>query len=114
VSPRKHLTPEQKKARDAARLKVAYYIEEILVLTCTLVGIIVAEAIQKRAKGQPIGSGDLWLDWYNLLISTILALIYYGGLYTNWKDFERTKPALPKRIGTALLTGAGWKAFINF
>ena len=110
----RHLTPEQKKARDVARLKRAYVIEEVLVLACTLVGIIVAEAVKKRAEGKPIGAGDFFLDWYNLLISTILALIYYGGLYTNWKDFERAKPALPKRIGTALLTGAGWKALINF
>lgn len=111
---RKHLSPEQLKQRDVRRLKAAYYAEEVMVLLCTLIGIIVAEAIQKRAKGQPIGSADFFLDWYNLVISTILALIYYGGLYTQWKDFERTKPPLMKRIGTALLTGAGWKAFINF
>lgn len=114
MSPHHHVTPEQKEAKRLRGLKRAYVAEEGIVLFCILFGIIVAEAIQKRAEGKTITQADFFLDWYNLVIASVGALIYYGRLYINFKDFERKKPALPKRIAEALLAGAGWKALINF
>jgi hypothetical protein len=94
--------------------KAAHIAEEMLVLACTLVGIVISQAFGKRKEGLSITFSDFFLDWPNLLVSVAIALIYYGSLYTNFKDVGTKKPPLAKRVSTALLTGVAWRTLTNF
>lgn len=110
---KKPLSDEQKEQIKATKVRRLYIFEEVCVLLCTLAGVVVSEALQKRAAGKPVFSGDFLLDLPNFVVSVVVALIYYGTLYSNFKDFSMKRPPLAKRISFALLTGVAWRTLTN-
>jgi len=95
------------------KAKLLYYIDEFSVLLATLVAVIFSDAMAKRASGQLATSGDLLLDWMNLVLSGILALITYGSLHTQFTFNDKKKPPLFKRLSTAVLQGIAWRSIIG-
>ena len=96
------------------KAKLLYYLDEISVLIITLLAVIFSDAISKRASGQVATSGDLLLDWVNLVISGILALVTYGTLHTQFVFNDKKKPPYIKRLTTALLQGIAWRSIIGW
>ena len=96
------------------RAKFIYYIDEFSVLVATLIAVVFSDAIGKRASGQVAVSGDLLLDWINLIISGILALVTYGTLHTQFVFNDKKKPPYIKRLTTALLQGIAWRSIIGW
>ena len=101
-----------KKAMQKAKL--IYYIDEFSILLATLIAVIFSDAIAKRASGMAATSGDLMLDWINLVISGILALVTYGTLHTQFVFNDKKKPPYIKRLTTALLQGVAWRSIIGW
>ena len=78
--------------RALKRAKIIYYLDEMSVLLAVLISVIFSDAIAKRASGQIATTGDLQLDWINLVISSFLALITYGTLHTKFVFNDKKKP----------------------
>lgn len=104
---------KEKRERSIRTKKFLYYLDEILVLLSSTVAVIFTDAIQKRAMGKQAGTGDIMLDWVNVIISAIMAIITYGSMYTKFKYNDESKPPLPKRVANAMLQGIAWQNIVS-
>jgi hypothetical protein len=108
----KNLGFSERKARRKA--KVLYYIDEFSILLATLLAVVFSDAIATRASGGSATSGDILLDWVNMTISGILALVTYATLHTQFKFNDKKKPPYIKRLTTALSQGIAWRVVIGW
>ncbi len=92
-------------AKRIRRLKVIYYIDETIVLCATVVGVVSADALLKRLKGEKVTKQDVFTDGLNLAFSALLAVAYYGKVYTKLKYSDATKPPLIQRLANAIFSG---------
>jgi uncharacterized BrkB/YihY/UPF0761 family membrane protein len=97
------------------RKKIFYYIGELCTLGVTLISVVLSDVIASRAKGNAVQTGDIQLDWLNLTISAILALMTYGFGYSDFRYVEDAKkPPLVKRLSNAVLTGIAWRSILGW
>ena len=96
------------------RSKLIYYIDEFSILLFALVAVIISEAFVMRAKGQMATADVIYLDWVNLIISCILALISYGTLHTQWKYNDKNKAPYFKRVIGAFSQGIMWRTIMGW
>ena len=93
--------------------RVIYYIDEFIVLLFSIIGVIFSEVVNKKAKGLVIDTGDIALDWLNVLISSLLAIIVYSTMNIQFVYNDRAKPPLIKRVANALLQGIAWQSIVG-
>ncbi len=89
--------------------KIRYYSDELIIFILLVASIMLADAIDMRVRGKQAVSGVIYFDWLNILISGILAIAFYGSMYTKWKYNDLKKPPLIKRISSAILQGIAWR-----
>ena len=94
--------------------RIVYYLDEMSILFFSVVAVVFSDAITKRARGQLASIDDLALDWLNLLISALLALLTYGMLNTKFKYNDNKKPPYYKRLSNSILNGIAWRAIIGY
>jgi hypothetical protein len=110
------LENEEKKRekKEDIKLRVIYYVDELSILLISVISVILSDAITKRARGKLATVGDLALDWLNLLISALLALLSYGMFNTKFKYNDNKKPPYYKRLSNSILNGIAWRAIIGY
>lgn len=105
------MSPDKKQLR---RSKFIYYLDEFSILMFALAAVIISEAFIMRAKGMAATTDVIYLDWLNLIISAMLALISYGSLHTQWKYNDKSKPGYYKRVISAISTGVMWRTIMGW
>ena len=110
----KKLTAEEKAEAKKNRLKnILYFIDEFSILLASVVAVISSEVVFKAVKGQKLNSGDIQLNWLNVIISSMIAVITYGSMYTKFKPSDAAKPPYIKRLANALLQGIAWRSLFS-
>ena len=105
------MSPDAKQLRKS---KILYFIDEFSILLFALAAVVISEAFIMRAKGQMATTDVIYLDWLNLVISAMLALISYGSLHTQWKYNDKSKPAYYKRVISAVSNGVMWRTIMGW
>lgn len=106
------LREEELKRKAIRHAQLLYYIDELSILTFVLVGIVLSEAIAQRANGKLATWKDLHLDFLNLIVSSIIALITYSSMHIKFKFNDKQKPSYVKRAANALLSGIAWRTIM--
>lgn len=101
------MTKQEKKQR------VLYYIDELVVLLFSIIGVVCSEVIGKKAKGEIVSSSDIPFDWFNMLISSLIAIIVYSSMNVQFVFNDNKKPPLVKRMANALLQGIAWQTIVG-
>lgn len=105
---------KRRERKQDIRQRIIYYVDELSILLISVISVILSDAITKRAKGHFATVGDLSLDWLNLLISALLALLSYGMFNTKFKYNDNKKPPYYKRLSTSILNGIAWRTIIGY
>ena len=105
------MSPTDKQLRHS---KLIYYIDELSILLFVMAAVVVAEAFVMRSKGQMATLEVVYLDWLNLIISGVLAIIAYSGLHTVWKYNDKSKLPYMKRVVTGISQGIMWRTIIGW
>lgn len=99
--------------KEERKKKILYYIDEILVLSCTVIGVLISEAISLMSQGDVPTFKDIFKGWMSFILSSIIAIMVYGNLYTEFKYNDKNKPLLIKRITTAISMGIAWRTIVG-
>ena len=103
-------TDEKRERKRKLRIaKIWYYVDEFSIFLIVLAGVVLSDAIQKRAQGQLAGTGDLFLDSFNLVISAIISITAYASINTRFKYNDKGKPRWITRVSTGLGLGVMWR-----
>ena len=92
--------------------KILYYLDEAFIILVILISVICAEAVHKAIKGKRVTWVDFVIDVPNLIISALMAISLYGGMYTRPYS-EKAKAHLSKRIAMAIQIGISWRLMIG-
>lgn len=90
-----------------------YYLDEFIVLVFSIIGVVFSEIIGKRASGEIVDISDPSLGWFNILISSLIAIIVYSSMNIQFTFNDNKKPPLIKRIANALLQGIAWRTIVG-
>ena len=101
------MTKQERKQR------IFYYVDEFVVLLFSIIGVVFSEVIGKRASGDIVNIGDVSLGWFNMLISSLIAIIVYSSMNIQFVYNDIVKPPLVKRISNALLQGIAWQTIVG-
>jgi len=100
--------------KEATKKKILYYIDEIVVLFAAIAAIVLSEAIKKRMTGEVAQMSDVYFDWLNVAISSIIAIIVYSSMYIKFDPDFKDKPPLIKRMSNAILQGIAWQTIVTW
>jgi hypothetical protein len=93
--------------------KIMYYVDELSVFIICIIGVALSDTIQKISDGHLATANDIFLTWPQFLVSSLIAIMVYGGMYTKWKYNDENKPAWIKRASSALLQGVAWRTMVS-
>ena len=103
------------KAKATAPLKtkvLVHWLDEAVILAIVLVAVISADAFKKALKGGKVTWDDFVTGWPNLIISSLVAITVYGGMYVRPYS-EKEKAPFIKRATAAITQGFAWRLMFS-
>lgn len=70
--------PKKRKEANPKNKKFNFYIKEIFALLFTLVGVLTSELLLGHLKNEKMKITDISLDWFSVLIASLVTLLSYG------------------------------------
>ena len=104
---------KRKKDKEIRKSKIIYYLDECSIFLFVVIGVIFQQAILKRAMGQKAYITDIFIDWFNLMVSMMIGLTIYGTIHSQWRFNDKKKPPYIKRLITALSLGMATGNFMK-
>lgn len=82
-------------------------------LALTAVAVIFAEAYKEMARHGFASWSQVHFNSLTIILASMISIITYGSLYTDFRNREAHPPALIRRISSALLYGFAWESVVE-
>jgi hypothetical protein len=109
-----HKDLEKKEKKKDTFKKFIYYVDEFSIFLFSIAAVVLADAIGQRIKGKMASVDVVFIDWLNVLVSVIIAVISYGSSYTVFKYNDKEKPSYVKRVSAVILQGIAWRTVVGW
>ena len=90
--------------------KFFHFLEEILTLGFTVVGVLLSDWISNNN----LKNATLNFSTTHIIIAVVISIMTYGAMYSDFRyEEEKKKPPFLKRAGNAIMQGVAWRTFTN-
>jgi hypothetical protein len=109
----RYLSVNHSNKKELKKYKIIYFVDELSIFLVSIAAVLLSDLVAMAVNRGISNVGDVFITWPQLLIASLITIITYGSMYTNFNYSDKSKPPWIKRAANGALQGIAWKSLVS-